>query len=67
MQRWCLWDKVKLDEKTGFISGFTGKMVYLQNYDGQYLQVSSKYKQISVDKLSLIERNNNWICQEVAL
>ena len=66
-KRWCLWDKVRLDEKIGFISGFTGKMVYLQNYDGQYLQVSSKYKQVSVDKLSLIERNNNWICQEVAL
>lgn len=63
-QKWCLWDKVLVEGKTGYISGFTGKMVYVQNIVGKYIQTSPKYKQISVDKLKLVSRNNNWIMEK---
>lgn len=66
-KKWCLWDRVKVGEDTGFISGFTGAMAYIQDIEGKYLQVSPKYKQISVDNIKLISRNNNWLCQEVSL
>lgn len=60
---WCLWDKVFLPtmDKLGFISGFTGKYVYVQDLTGNYLRISQKYKQISVDALRLVCRNNNWV------
>jgi len=66
-KKWCLFDKVKIGPNTGFISGFTGNMVYVQDIEGNYLQVSPKYKQISTDNVRLISRNNNWIYKEVAL
>jgi N6-L-threonylcarbamoyladenine synthase len=60
---WCLWDKVTVPSlgKLGFISGFTGNYVYVQDMAGNYLQTSEKYKQISVDALRLVCRNNNWV------
>lgn len=64
---WCLWDKVQIEGRFGYISGFTGKMAYVQDIDGTYLQLSPKYKQVPADKLKLMERNNNWIYQEVAM
>ena len=63
---WCMWDKVKIGDQTGFISGFTGNMVYVQDIEGNYIQVSAKYKQVSTNNIKLISRNNNWIHQEVA-
>lgn len=65
-KKWCLWDKVYIPELqiAGFISGFTGKWVYVQNIYGEYLQVSGKYKQINSEKLNLICRNNSYICQQ---
>ena len=65
-KRWCMWDKVKIGEQIGFISGFTGNMVYVQDIEGNYIQVSSKYKQVSTNNIKLISRNNNWIQQEIA-
>jgi hypothetical protein len=62
----CLWDKVTVNNIVGFISGFTGNMVYVQDIYGQYVRVSPKYKQISLENVSLVNRNNNWICQKVA-
>ncbi len=64
--RWCIWDKVRIGDQIGFISGFTGSMVYVQDIECNYIQVSTKYKQISTDNIKLISRNNNWIYQEVA-
>jgi N6-L-threonylcarbamoyladenine synthase len=66
-KKWCLFDKVKVGDSIGFISGFTGNMVYIQDSKGKYLQVSTKYKQISTDKIKLINRNNNLIFHDVAL
>ena len=64
--RWCMWDKVKIEDQIGFISGFAGNMVYVQDIEGNYIQVSSKYKQVSTNNIKLISRNNNWIHQEIA-
>ena len=66
---WALWDKVYIRELkiAGFISGFTGKWVYLQDIDGNYLKLPDKsYKQINADQLKLIARNNNWIYKKVS-
>ncbi len=62
-KKWCLWDKVYILEinKIGFISGFTGNWVYVQDIQGNYLQTTPKYKQVSTDKIDLLCRNNNWI------
>ena len=64
--KWCLWDKVKITTTggIGFISGFTGKWVYVQDIDGNYLQLSDKYKQINPSELVLICRNNNYVTQQ---
>lgn len=64
--KWCLWDKVLVGDKVGFISGFTGNAVYIQDIEGNYIQVSPKYKQVGVNNIKLISRNNNWVCKEVA-
>ncbi len=63
---WCLWDKIKVEGQIGFITGFTGNMVYVQDIEGNYIQVSTKYKQISLNDMELVSRNNNWICHEAA-
>jgi len=51
-------------DRTGFISGFTNKWVYIQEIDGSYLQLNRKYKQINPGKIKLICRNNNYIYME---
>lgn len=63
---WCLWDKVYIPsiDKIGYISGFTGKWVYVQDIEGNYLRISEKYKQINPKELQLICRNNNYISQQ---
>jgi len=65
-KKWCLWDKVYIPsiDKTGYISGFSNNWVYVQDIYGNYLQISSKYKQINSKELLLIRRNNNYICQQ---
>ncbi len=62
----CLWDKVEVGAQIGFITGFTGNMVYVQDIEGNYIQVSTKYKQISLDYIKPVSRNNNWVCHEAA-
>ena len=62
-KRWCLWDKVYIPEidKIGYISGFTGNWVYIQDIKGNYLQTTPKYKQINTRKIKLVCRSNNRI------
>jgi len=67
-KKWSLWDKVYIPElgTTGFINGFTGKWVYVQDIDGNYLKLPNKsYKQLNPNNIKLITRNNNWIRKEV--
>ena len=58
---WCLRDEVVINGATGFISGFTGSAAYIQGIDGKYIQQTEKHKQVSVNELRFIGRNNNWI------
>ena len=46
----CLFDRVELNGKKGWISGFTGKSCYVKDADDQYLSTSPKYKQVSLSK-----------------
>jgi len=33
----------------------------VQDIQGNYLQTTPKYKQVSTEKIRLVYRNNNWI------
>jgi N6-L-threonylcarbamoyladenine synthase len=63
---WCLWDKVRVAGQIGYITGFTGNMVYVQDIEGNYIRTSTKYKQMATDNIKLIERNNNWVSHHVS-
>jgi len=68
-KKWCLWDKVYIPQKgkIGYIIGFTGKWVYIQDIGGRYIQLSSKYKQINPKEVKLICRNNNYVIENMSL
>ena len=54
-------DKVKLFDKTGFISGFTKSGCYVKDIDGNYISIPDKtYKQVAFKYLGFISHNNNW-------
>ncbi|WP_106497316.1 RNA-guided endonuclease IscB [Lentibacillus sp. Marseille-P4043] len=55
-------DKVRLYEKTGYITGFTGTSgAYVKSIDGDYITMPNKsYKQVSLKKLTQISHHNNW-------
>ncbi|MGG2065717.1 RNA-guided endonuclease IscB [Bacillus sp. S14(2024)] len=56
-----LGDKVKVFGQVGFVTGFTGKMVYVQDIHGQYIQNPSKsYKQVKMSDMERIHHTNNW-------
>ena len=57
-----IYDTVRFQNKTGFISGFTGMSAYVQDFDGNYITMPGKsYKQINLSNLELVRHNNNWI------
>lgn len=57
-----IYDTVRFQNETGFISGFTGKSAYVQDFDGNYITMPGKsYKQINLSSLELVKHNNNWI------
>ena len=56
-----LGDKVKVFGQVGFVTGFTGKMVYVQDINGQYIQNPTKsYKQVKISDMECIHHTNNW-------
>ncbi|MFJ8526892.1 RNA-guided endonuclease IscB [Bacillus sp. NPDC094106] len=56
-----LGDKVKVFGQVGFVTGFTGKMVYVQDIHGQYIQNPAKsYKQVKMLDMERIHHTNNW-------
>ncbi|MGG2095733.1 hypothetical protein AB1283_24650 [Bacillus sp. S13(2024)] len=46
----------------GFVTGFKGKMVYVQDIiHGQYIQSPSKsYRQVKMSDMERIHHTNNW-------
>ncbi len=66
-RKYALWDKVKVGNKKGYITGFTGNACYVQDIDGNYIKPDGKpYKQVSVNNIKHIRRNNNWITERKA-
>ncbi|CAG9613874.1 hypothetical protein BACCIP111899_03094 [Bacillus rhizoplanae] len=62
-----LGDKMKGFGQVGFVTGFTGKMVYVQDINGQYIQNPSKsYKQVNISDMECIHHNNNWLFLQVS-
>lgn len=55
-------DKVRVYERTGYITGFTGSSgAYVKTIDGDYITMPTKsYKQIGLKELTRISHNNNW-------
>lgn len=58
--------KVKDHPIKGYISGFSNVSVYLKDCLGQYLTIT-KYKQIALSKLQLINHHNNWGNTEILI
>ena len=55
---WCLRDKVRVEDKIGFITGFTGNNAYVQNISRENLQILFKF---NIKNIIFINRNNNYI------
>lgn len=63
---YCLYDKVLVDGKIGYITGFSHNNVYIQSIDGVYIkQKDKKYIQVPLRKLVVLSHNNNWIYETV--
>ena len=58
---YCLLDKVKIGNRIGWITGFTGQSARVQDKNGKYITVSDKYTQISLSKMKVLKHNNNWL------
>ena len=56
-----LWDKVCINNRIGWISGFTGKAAYVRDENNEFITVSDKYKCINLSTLKVLGHNNNWI------
>ena len=61
LRGWHLNDEVIYLDKHGWISGFTGTSAYVQNINGEYMQIPGKnYKSITLSRLKNGCHNNNW-------
>ncbi|KAB7704035.1 HNH endonuclease [Bacillus aerolatus] len=62
LKSFSLNDKVRAFRRIGFITGFTGTSgAYVKMIDGEYITMPNKnYKQIHLNQLERICRNNNW-------
>ena len=57
----CLFDRVELDGKKGWISGFTGTSCYMKDAEDNYIRTSGKYNQVSLSKLRILHHCGNWV------
>lgn len=57
----CLFDRVELNGKKGWISGFTGTSCYVKDTDDWYISISKKYNQVSLSKLRILHHCGNWV------
>ncbi|MGG0239722.1 HNH endonuclease [Bacillus rhizoplanae] len=62
-----LGDKVNVFGQIGFVTGFAGKMVYIQDINGRYIQNPYKsYKQVKISNIEGIHHNNNWLFLQIS-
>ena len=57
----CLFDRVELNGKKGWISGFTGTSCYMKDTEDNYIRISGKYNQVSLSKLRILHHCGNWV------
>lgn len=58
---WYLNDEIVYQGEHGWISGFTGTSTYVQNINGEYMQIPGKnYKSITLNRLKNVCHNNTW-------
>ena len=63
-----LGDTVKVENKIGYICGFSGKQLYVKDFEDNYItKEGKKYKQIGEKGCQVIKHNNNWIYQAIRL
>ena len=57
-----LYDKILFNGQTGYISGFTGELVYVIDFEGNYLSYpDKKYKQVNCSDLKMLSHSSNWL------
>ena len=62
-KKWCLRDKVKVENRIGFISGFSSPQLDVSDIKGNIVRVFGRTSDsISTKYAQLICRNNNWQC-----
>ncbi|MDM5189192.1 HNH endonuclease [Bacillus sp. DX4.1] len=55
------------DMAENLVTGFTGKMVYVQDLDGHYIQNPAKsYKQVNISDIECMHHNHNWLFLQVS-
>lgn len=57
----CLFDRVELDGKKGWITGFTGTACYVKDQVDGYIRLSDRYNQVSISKLQILHHCGNWV------
>ena len=57
----CLFDRVELDGKKGWVSGFTGTSCYVKDKQDSYVCLSKKYNSTSITKLKILHHCGNWV------
>ena len=63
---YCLLDKVCLDSRIGWITGFTGNAAYVKDENDEYIVSSPKYKQVPLSQIKVLGHNNNWLLEPKA-
>ena len=63
---YCLLDKVCLDGRIGWITGFTGNAAYVKDKTDEYIVSSPKYKQVPLSQIKVLGHNNNWLLEPKA-
>lgn len=57
----CLFDRVELDGKKGWITGFTGKACRIVDTEGNYVTATDKYTQVNISSISLLHHTGSWV------
>lgn len=57
----CLFDRVELNGKKGWITGFTGKACRIVDTEGNYVAATDKYTQVNISSIRILHHTGNWV------
>lgn len=57
----CLFDRVELNGKKGWITGFTGKACRIADTEGNYVTATDKYTQVNISSIRILHHTGNWV------